>query len=153
LTELECGTYVFMDTEYFIIGGKDGDMKRYNDWQPALTVLTTVDSEHHPNIITTDYGAKALAKKTDEVKGMPWLEVGTGGAEYGSLRWKDGDRAPKLGERIEIYCTNLDQSTNQRFRPLLCDTGRTGRRRLAHHGPRRRGATPRRICHFRTTNN
>ncbi len=112
LTELECGTYVFMDTEYFIIGGKDGDMKRYNDWQPALTVLTTVDSEHHPNIITTDYGAKALAKKTDEVKGMPWLEVGTGGAEYGSLRWKDGDRAPKLGERIEIYCTNLDQSTN-----------------------------------------
>jgi D-serine deaminase-like pyridoxal phosphate-dependent protein len=112
LTELESGTYVFMDTEYFIIGGKDGDMKRYNDWQPALTVLTTVDSEHHPNIITTDYGAKALAKKTDEVKGMPWLEVGTGGAEYGSLKWKDGDPAPKLGDRIEIYCTNLDQCTN-----------------------------------------
>ncbi|MGD1072202.1 MAG: alanine racemase [Bryobacteraceae bacterium] len=112
LTELECGTYVFMDTEYFIIGGRDGDMKRYNDWNPALTVLTTVDSQHHPNIITTDYGAKALAKKTDEVKGMPWLEVGTGGAEYGSLKWKDGDRAPKLGDRIEIYCTNLDQSTN-----------------------------------------
>jgi D-serine deaminase-like pyridoxal phosphate-dependent protein len=112
LTELECGTYVFMDTEYFIVGGKDGDMKRYNDWSPALTVLTTVDSQHHPNIITTDYGAKALAKKTDEVKGMPWLEVGTGGAEYGALRWKDGDKAPKLGDRVEIYCTNLDQSTN-----------------------------------------
>ena len=41
-----------MDTEYFIVGGKDGDMKRYNDWQAALTVLTTVDSQHHPNIIT-----------------------------------------------------------------------------------------------------
>ena len=76
LTELEAGTYVFMDTEYFIVGGQDGDMKRYNDWQPALTILTTVDSQHHPNIITTDYGNKALAKKTDEVKGMPWLEVG-----------------------------------------------------------------------------
>src|ERR1019366_3363182 len=29
LTELESGTYVFMDTEYFIVGGKDGHMKRY----------------------------------------------------------------------------------------------------------------------------
>ena len=76
LTELEAGTYVFMDTEYFIVGGQDGNMTRYTDWQPALTVLTTVDSQHHPNIITTDYGNKALAKKTDEVKGMPWLEVG-----------------------------------------------------------------------------
>jgi 3-hydroxy-D-aspartate aldolase len=112
LTELEAGTYVFMDTEYFIVGGQDGNMSRYTDWQPALTVLTTVDSQHHPNIITTDYGTKALAKKTDEVKGMPWLEVGTQGAEYGALTWKDGDKVPKLGDRLEIYCTNLDQSTN-----------------------------------------
>jgi 3-hydroxy-D-aspartate aldolase len=112
LTELESGTYVFMDTEYFIVGGKDGDMKRYNDWNAALTVMTTVDSQHHPNIITTDYGNKVLVKKTDEVKGMPWLEVGAGGAEYGSLKWKDGEKAPKLGDRVEVYCTNLDQSTN-----------------------------------------
>ena len=112
LTELESGTYVFMDTEYFIIGGQDGDMNRYNDWKPAMTVLTTVDSQHHPNIITTDYGTKCQAKKTDEVKGMPWLQVGTGGAEYGALTWKDGEQYPKLGDRLEIYCTNLDQSTN-----------------------------------------
>src|SRR6266705_4191252 len=112
LTELEAGTYAFMDTEYFIIGGQDGDDKMYNDWSAALTVLTTVDSQHHPNIITTDYGNKALVKSTDEVKGMPWLQPGTGGAEYGSLKWKDGDKAPKLGYRLEIYCTNLDQSTN-----------------------------------------
>jgi 3-hydroxy-D-aspartate aldolase len=112
LTELEAGTYVFMDTEYFIVGGQDGNMTRYTDWQPALTVLTTVDSQHHPNIITTDYGNKSLAKKTDEVKGMPWLEVGVQGAEYGALTWKDGDKVPKLGDRVEIYCTNLDQSTN-----------------------------------------
>ncbi len=112
LSELEAGTYVFMDTEYFIIGGKDGDMNRYNDWQNALTVMTTVDSQHHPNVITTDYGNKVIAKKTDQVKGMPWLEVGVGGAEYGNLKWKDGEQAPKMGDRVEIYCTNLDQSTN-----------------------------------------
>jgi len=112
LTELEAGTYVFMDTEYFIVGGQDGDMVRYNDWKPAMTILTTVDSQHHPNIITTDYGNKSLAKKTDIVRDMPWLQVGVGGAEYGALRWNDGERGPKLGDRLEIYCTNLDQSTN-----------------------------------------
>ena len=53
-----------------------------------------------------------LVKTTDEVKGMPWLEVGTQGAEYGYVKWKDGNKAPKLGDRLEIYCTNLDQSTN-----------------------------------------
>lgn len=112
LNELEAGTYVFMDTEYFVVGGQDGDDKMYNDWKPALTVLTTVDGKRRPNVVTTDYGAKASAKATDQVKGMPWLTVGQQGAEYGALRWKDGDQEPKLGGRVEIYCTNLDQSTN-----------------------------------------
>ena len=112
LNELEAGTYVFMDTEYFIVGGQDGDDKMYNDFKPALTILTTVDSKQHKNLATTDYGNKALARNTDQVKGMPWLEVGQQGAEYGALRWKDSDKDLKLGDRVEIYCTNLDQSTN-----------------------------------------
>lgn len=111
LSELEAGSYVFMDTEYFIVGGKDGDDKMYNDFKAAMTVLTTVDGKTRPNIVTTDYGAKALAKASDQVVGKPWT-VGVQGAEYGALRWKDGEPEPKLGDRIEIYCTNLDQSTN-----------------------------------------
>ncbi len=112
LSELQAATYVFMDTAYFTIGGQDGDMKRYNDFQPALTVMTTVDSQYHPNLISTDYGAKAMAKSTDIVKGMPWLQVGNGGAEYGAFMWKDGEQHPKLGDRVEIYPTSLDMSTN-----------------------------------------
>jgi D-serine deaminase-like pyridoxal phosphate-dependent protein len=111
LTELEAGSYVFMDTAYFGIGGKD-DEKVYNDFKGALTVLTTVDSKRHPDIVTTDYGNKAITRPTDQVKGMPWLQVGTQGAEYGSLRWSGADRDVKLGDRVEIYCTNLDMSTN-----------------------------------------
>jgi D-serine deaminase-like pyridoxal phosphate-dependent protein len=111
LTELEAGSYVFMDTAYFAIGGKDDD-KVYNDFTGALTVLTTVDSKRHPNLVTTDYGNKAITRTTDQVKGMPWLQVGTQGAEYGALRWTDADKDVKLGDRVEIYCTNLDMSTN-----------------------------------------
>ena len=112
LSELQAATYVFMDTAYFTVGGSDGDMKRYNDFKPALTVLTTVDSQYHPNLISTDYGAKAMARSSDVVKGMPWLGVGNGGAEYGALTWKDGEQHPKLGDLVEIYPTSLDMSTN-----------------------------------------
>ena len=111
LTELEAGSYVFMDTRYFVIGGKDNDTT-YTDFAGALTVLTTVDSKRHPNQVAIDYGNKAGVRPTDTVKGMPWLQVGTQGAEYGILKWKDGDKEPKLGDRIEIYCTVLDDSTN-----------------------------------------
>jgi D-serine deaminase-like pyridoxal phosphate-dependent protein len=111
LTELEAGSYVFMDSVYFGVGGKDDD-KVYNDFKGSLTVLTTVDAKLHPKLATTDYGNKAITKPTDQVKGMPWLQVGTQGAEYGALRWNDGDKDLKLGDRVEIYCSNLDMSTN-----------------------------------------
>jgi D-serine deaminase-like pyridoxal phosphate-dependent protein len=111
LTELEAGSYVFMDTAYFGIGSKNGDTT-YSDFEGSLTVLTTVDAKLHPGLATTDYGNKAMVRPTDKVKGMPWLEVGTQGAEYGALKWKDGDGDLKLGQRVEIYCSNLDMSTN-----------------------------------------
>jgi 3-hydroxy-D-aspartate aldolase len=110
LTELECGSYVYMDTGYWAIGGKDGN-EIYSDFSSALTVLATVDGKLHPNLATTDYGNKAMARPTDRVKDKPWLEVGTQGAEYGALRWKDGAPELKLGDRVEIYPTNLDVST------------------------------------------
>jgi len=110
LTELEAGSYVFMDTAYFGIGGKDDD-NIYNDFKGALTILTTVDSKRHPDQVTIDYGNKAMNRPTDKVKGMPWLQVASQGAEYGILKWTDTDRDLKLGDRVEIYCTTLDMST------------------------------------------
>jgi D-serine deaminase-like pyridoxal phosphate-dependent protein len=112
LTELECGSYVFMDSKYNKVGGKSDDHV-YTDFDIALTVLTTVDSKHHKGQVTIDYGNKALIQETDEVKGMPWLSLEKQGAEYGILKWKDGGGAElKVGDRVEIYCSNLDMSTN-----------------------------------------
>jgi len=111
LTELEAGSYVFMDERYFIIGGKD-DPAMFTDFAGALTVLATVDSKHHPNQATIDYGNKAGVRPTDKVKGMPWVTVSSQGAEYGLLSWKDGDQEIQLGDRVEIYCTVLDDSTS-----------------------------------------
>lgn len=110
LTELEAGSYVFMDTAYFGIGGKDDDTV-YKDFPGSLTVLTTVDSKRHAKQVAIDYGNKAMNQRTDQVKGMPGVQVASQGAEYGLLRWTDPDRDVKLGERVEIYPTKLDMST------------------------------------------
>src|SRR5207247_1967841 len=40
VTELQSGSYVFMDAEYRRIGGQRGAV--YDDFEPALCVLTTV---------------------------------------------------------------------------------------------------------------
>lgn len=111
LTELECGSYVFMDTLYKAIGGK-GDDDTYADFDNSLSVLVTVDSKHHAGQVTIDYGNKAMAQVTDEVKGKPWLKVARQGAEYGILQYKDGGNEIQVGDRFEIFCSNLDMSTN-----------------------------------------
>lgn len=111
LTELQAGSFVFMDTLYREIGGKD-DPHSYSDFGMALTVMTTVISHRHPRLCTIDAGNKAMLKPTDVVKGRPEVKVENQGAEYGILAWSDGDRDFKLGERVELYPSNLDMSTS-----------------------------------------
>ncbi len=110
LTELQAGSYVFMDTSYMHIGGAR-HKEEYQDFAPALTVMTTVISRNHPNQVTIDCGNKGMLRVTDEVKGRPEVQVENQGAEYGILKWTDGNGF-QLGERVELYCSNLDTSTN-----------------------------------------
>ena len=138
LTELEAGSYVFMDTNYFGIGGKQDDAL-YTDFEGALTVLTTVDSKRHPNQVTTDYGNKALNRPTDQVKGMPWLKVGSQGAEYG-IAELDRRRPRPQTRRARGDLLHDARHEHRCLRPLLRRSRRPVRRRMADHGPRRRGA-------------
>lgn len=111
LTELQAGSYIFMDTLYRHIGGKEsGDV--FADFGPALTVMSTVVSKTRPNQASIDAGNKAMLKTTDEVKDRPDVRIENQGAEYGMLLWKDADRDIKLGDRVEIYPSNLDTSVN-----------------------------------------
>ena len=70
--------------------------------------------------MTTDYGGKAMNRPTDVVKDMPDVKVGGGGAEYGSLAWENPDHDFKLGDRVEIYLSNLDMSVNAYDRMYVC---------------------------------
>lgn len=119
LTELQAGSYVFMDTLYMAIGGKRNPEK-YDDFATSLTVLTTVISRNHAGQVTIDAGNKAMLKPTDRVKGRPEVVVENQGAEYGILKWRDGDGF-KLGERVELYTSNLDTTTNCYDRYYVCE--------------------------------
>ena len=110
LTELQAGSYIFMDTLYMGVGGK-GDPKKYTDFAPSLTVMSTVVSKNHPKQVTIDCGNKAMLKPTDQVKNRPDVVVENQGAEYGILKFNEGNEL-NLGERVELYCSNLDTSTN-----------------------------------------
>jgi D-serine deaminase-like pyridoxal phosphate-dependent protein len=111
LTELQAGSYVFMDTRYKVIGGKT-DARTYSDFGMALTVLSTVISARHPSLCTIDAGNKALLRTSDEVKGGPDMKVIEQGAEYGGITWPDGASGFQLGGRVEIYPSILDMSTS-----------------------------------------
>lgn len=122
LTELQAGSFVFMDTLYAGVGGKGNDA-RYTDFDIALTVLTTVISRNHPNQATIDAGNKAMLRPTDQVKSRPGMIVENQGAEYGILRWTGGDEL-KLGQRVELYTSNLDMTTNCYDRYYVCEGDR-----------------------------
>ena len=111
LTELQAGSYMFMDTGYIKIGSKSGN-EIYDDFAQSLTVLTTIIVRQHDGVATTDAGIKSMAKPTDTVKGRPDVAVDLQGAEYGILRWKAGERDYKIGDKAELYPTHLDASTH-----------------------------------------
>ena len=122
LTELQAGSYIFMDTNYVKVGSRNGD-ETYRDFDVSMTVLTTVISRNHPKQASIDAGNKALLKPTDAVKGRPDLVVENQGAEYGILRWSEGDEL-KLGQKVELITTNLDMTTTCYDRYYVCEGDR-----------------------------
>src|SRR5262249_13885460 len=59
VTDLQVGSYIFMDCQYLEIGGEDND-EVFTDFLPSLTVMTTVLNTYFPHRLTTDAGSKAL---------------------------------------------------------------------------------------------
>ena len=116
LTELQVGSYAVMDAEYLNIAGKK-DPGRFSDFQPALTLLTTVVSVNHPEFVTVDAGLKSLYQHG----GIPFV-ISPGftdlryewfGDEYGKLiRDRDGN-LPQLGTVLEMVTSHCDPTINQ----------------------------------------
>ena len=114
VTELQVGSYVFMDIDYRRIGGKTSG-ENYSDFQHSLTVLATVVNATHPDRVSVDAGTKALDTTTSwkpEAKGWPGLTYNRGGDEFGILTLEPGAKLPKIGDRIEFIVPHCDPNVN-----------------------------------------
>lgn len=113
VTELQPGSFLFMDLDYNRIGGQDGPV--YRDFQSSLTVLTTVVSKPSDNEAVVDGGLKAFS--TDKpfgpvAKGIEGMTFAWGGDEHGKLNLANASKPVKLGDRIEFVVPHCDPTVN-----------------------------------------
>jgi D-serine deaminase-like pyridoxal phosphate-dependent protein len=115
-TELQCGSYVFMDVDYLRIEGIEAG------YRPSLFVDTTVVSTQWDSHVTTDAGTKSFA-----LNGPPPIPA-TGerdwiysydGDEFGKITLGPGSRRPLRGERIALVVSHCDP-TVVLYRQYFC---------------------------------
>jgi 3-hydroxy-D-aspartate aldolase len=112
MTELQPGSFVFMDIDYGRIGGPDGPV--YHDFKNALTVVSTVVSTP-PGFAIVDGGYKAFSTDrpfTPRPVNLPGVNYGWAGDEHGRLDLAGAQREVKLGERLEFFPPHCDPTVN-----------------------------------------
>ena len=115
MTDVQVGSYIFMDAQYLEIGGEDND-ELYTDFAPSLTVLTTVMNNRFPGRLTTDAGSKALTLNTPTpgVIGEPAMEYTAGSDEFGSIRFSSPpSKEYKIGDLLELIVPHCDPVVNE----------------------------------------
>ncbi len=113
-TDVQVGSYVFMDAQYIDIGGED-DSAVYRDFQPALTILATVVNAQYEGRATTDAGAKActINRPWSIVKGETGMRYSSGSDEFGTITYEENaSRAYRAGEKLELIVSHCDPVVN-----------------------------------------
>jgi len=101
-------------------GSPNSNAVPMSSWIPLKDFESSVVHHHHGRQqasrgqVTTDYGQISHGAGHDKVKGQTWLRSGQAGRRIRlAQKWKDGGgNEIKVGNRVEIYYSNLDMSTN-----------------------------------------
>ena len=113
VTELQPGSYIFMDIDYNRIGGADGPV--YRDFRNSLFVITTVVSKPQPGLAVVDGGLKAFSTDKPfppEAKGREGISFAWGGDEHGRLTLEGAARELRVGDRVEFVIPHCDPTVN-----------------------------------------
>lgn len=114
LTELQAGSYIFMDMAY---------RKEGLDFAQALNVMGTVVSANHESFVTVDAGFKAFSTDRGygpKVLGHPGATYRWGGDEFGYV-----DEFPlSLGDRVYFVPPHCDPTVNLYDRIYACRDGK-----------------------------
>lgn len=111
LTELQCGSYIFMDQDYGAceLGGAA-------PFEQALTVHATVVSANYPGFVSLDAGTKALATDAGEVRVLAGASTTASyrfkGDEFGRLDLPEGMSPLVVGDRVILMPSHCDPTVN-----------------------------------------
>ncbi|MXX05197.1 MAG: DSD1 family PLP-dependent enzyme [Gammaproteobacteria bacterium] len=114
LTDVQVGSYVFMDAQYLEIGGET-DEAVYSDFEPSLTILATVLNDQYAGRATSDAGAKActINRPWPIVKGETDISYTSGSDEFGTIRYGDNaSRTYRVGDKLELIVSHCDPVVN-----------------------------------------
>ena len=108
-TDVQVGSYLFMDMQYLAIGSESGD-EVFNDFAPSLTVLATVLNNRFPGRLTTDAGAKALTPqhadcRRDRSRAWSITPARTSSAASGT---SPPSGKEKIGDVLEVIVPHCD---------------------------------------------
>lgn len=112
-TEIQAGSYVFMDGDY--AQNLDRDGKPVGAFRQSLFVLSTVMSQAAPGIAVLDAGHKAYAVDS----GLPhvWqradLRLTGASDEHGTLHFGPETTTPKLGEKLRLVPSHCDPTVDR----------------------------------------
>lgn len=113
ITELQPGSFIFMDVDYWRIGGQSGE--KYTDFESSLTVLATVVSRPEPKKAIADAGLKAFSTDKPfppESKDVKGLKYAFAGDEHGRLDFSEAERELTVGDRLEFVIPHCDPTVN-----------------------------------------
>ena len=114
LTDVQVGSYVFMDAQYLEIGSET-NAEVYADFSPSLTILATVLNDQYAGRATTDAGAKActINRPWPIIKGETDISYTSGSDEFGTIRYGDNaSRTYSVGDKLELIVSHCDPVVN-----------------------------------------
>lgn len=111
-TEIQPGSYVFMDVDY--ARNRRADGSSFADFEQSLFVLTTVMSRVSPERAMVDAGLKALGTDSGMpvVDGRPDLTYARAADEHGRLELAADARPLRLGDKLRLVPGHCDPTVN-----------------------------------------
>jgi 3-hydroxy-D-aspartate aldolase len=112
-TELQVGSYVFMDSQYAVcdLAGDGAPL-----FETALMVDARVVSANHEGLVTVDAGLKAFATEAGPPQILKGAVEGSSyrffGDEHGAVVAPKGETAPALGEIVTFAAPHCDPTVN-----------------------------------------
>jgi len=113
-TDVQAGSYIFMDVQYLAIGGKEFPDDHYGDFEPSLTVISTAISQPVKGAITIDAGIKSLSTAGPKPvpKDITGISYGFMGDEHGQLTFDEPSCDITIGDKVELIVSHCDPTVN-----------------------------------------